>query len=326
MVKPLLSFIKVPVITRFDLAIKVSDPFSYLSSINTTDMNYLELKEKVDAWLASEDSDIESGAKLLVSLNRNRILYQNITRQGEKARKKLVYELGKQSIILGARANEVEFRSLTEQQVQVFEEKIEKLNEDVLPKVLNKTIGKREDHSQLPAEAIAAFDKNEDLYPKLRSTHERLKLMNNDSNCDRYPFLKQLTEIADEIQDNWDTYDNAVITPTNSATENNDSDPLKTEETPETKKIQGLTAQEVSSHRAYISRNRAKLMELKTTGNIPGYENLKANMQQRYDIMVTAGESFDPETTKSLEELGLIIKKDETSQKIHNQTFDESFD
>lgn len=311
MVKPLLSFIKVPVITRFDLAIKVSDPFSYLSSINTTDMNYLELKEKVDAWLASEDSDIESGAKLLVSLNRNRILYQNITRQGEKARKKLVYELGKQSIILGARANEVEFRSLTEQQVQVFEEKIEKLNEDVLPKVLNKTIGKREDHSQLPAEAIAAFDKNEDLYPKLRSTHERLKLMNNDSNCDRYPFLKQLTEIADEIQENWDIYDNAVIAPTNPAPE---VEPVKTEETPEKNKVQALTAQDVSKHRSFISRNRAKLMELKTTGNIPGYENLKANMQQRYDIMVTAGESFDPETNKSLEELGLIIKKDEAPQ------------
>lgn len=274
-------------------------------------MNYLELKEKVDAWLASEDSDIESGAKLLVSLNRNRILYQNITRQGEKARKKLVYELGKQSIILGARANEVEFRSLTEQQVQVFEEKIEKLNEDVLPKVLNKTIGKREDHSQLPAEAIAAFDKNEDLYPKLRSTHERLKLMNNDSNCDRYPFLKQLTEIADEIQENWDIYDNAVITPTNPAQE---TAPVKTEENSDTTKIQGLTAQDVSKHRAYISRNRAKLMELKTTGNIPGYENLKINMQQRYDTMITAGESFDPETTKSLEELGLIVKKDEAPQ------------
>ncbi|SHE57339.1 hypothetical protein [Dysgonomonas macrotermitis] len=269
-------------------------------------MNYLEYLEKVKAWLNADQPDIEAGAKLLLSLNRNRILYLNITRNPEKYRKKLIYELQKQAELLEAKSNYTELKSLTDEEVKELDDKVEKFDKEVAPVYLEKTKGKREDHDQLPDVAIAAFNENEDLYPKVRSTHEKLKLMANERPCDRYPFLKQLAAYDDTIRRNWDIYDTAVAAPIP------DGNTAKVEELePEKTAVTPLSAKEVTSHRAYLSRNKAKLLELKTTGNIPGYENLKNNMQTRYDLMKAAGESFDPDQEKELQDLGLTITLNE---------------
>lgn len=286
-------------------------------------MDYLVYKEKVDTWLNSENADLDEGAKLLVSLNRNKILYNNIMRQGEKLRAKLEYELKKQSDILGAKANEVDFRALTDNEVEQMTSQLDKFKKEVLPIINKKTNGKRVDHDLLSDKAKNAFSENEDIYPKIRSLHEKLKLMNNEKPCDRYPFLKQLIAYDDLIRHNWDIYDKEIVgdniqadnsdanlggTGTFDETFSTEFDTNNQSNTSSTESESNkLTPKQVNSNRAYISRNKVKLLEFKTTGNTAGYEGLKANMQLRFDAMLSSGEAFDEETVQYLKDLGLNV-------------------
>ncbi len=194
---------------------------------------------------------------LLLQLNRNQILYRNII--AKTLKDKLVYELRKQREIYGGRVEFGDYQKLSKDDKRALKAGAVKAfrsikdNDDEA-----KRKGEREDHTLLAPEVQDLIARNAEIYPRMRSVHERLKLM--DTDCDRYPFVKELIELDEELRQNWETYDTA---------EPLDPNAPKTTEVP--KNSGSLTAQQVGAARAYLSRYRASLRKLKNEGNEKGY-------------------------------------------------------
>ncbi|NDV96463.1 hypothetical protein D0T84_16300 [Dysgonomonas sp. 521] len=253
----------------------------------------VDYKQLVDEWLESEEKDIEAGALLCLKLNRNRTLYQYITRK--KALDKLIYEMKKQSDILSARVN-FETNKLTEEEVKELTQKAVKAAKTV--EVIDKGVkGKRTDHDKLPADIQQAYEDNLVIYPKMRSLHEKLKLMANDRPCDRYPFLKELVAMDNKVRANWKLYDNAKILNTDERYTDTGN--------PVSKKVT-LDAKGVSAARKYLSSNKKKLATLKDTDE-DKYKTLLAEMQKRYDDLIASGQTLDEKQVGELKEAGVKV-------------------
>ncbi len=254
----------------------------------------VDYKQLVDEWLEAEDKDIEAGALLLLKLNRNRVLYQYITRK--KALPKLIYEMKKQSDILSKRQN-LAASELTEEEVQKFTQKSVRAAKTI--EIVEKGVkGKRHDHEQLSQEAQEAYEKNLDIYPKMRSLHEKLKLMVNDRPCDRYPFLKELVGYDEQIRSNWKLYDNAKSVTGKYSTETGNP----------ASKTPVLDVKGISAARKYLSSNKKKLLTLKDT-NEDKYKELLAVMQRRYDALIASRQTLDEKQIAELKEAGLSVKE-----------------
>lgn len=271
---------------------------------------YVEFKEKVDKWLSSDRTNIDAGATLLLQLNRNKILYNNIVAKSNVG--KLVYELTKQSEILGERSKVTDFISLTNEQLAELEEKKKRLEREVLPRVYSdkkNEKGQRLDHDILTDEAKKAFDENKDLYPKLRSLHEKLKLMAKDRPCDRYPFIKQLTEYADKISANWRLYDAAVAVPPpvdqDPPTVPNVDPVIPPVVSPIVEPVvTTITPQRISSNRKYLSENKKKVASIV---DVDIKSLLIDKMQIRLNELIASGLSVDAKQLTELAEIGLTI-------------------
>ncbi|MBD8349359.1 hypothetical protein [Dysgonomonas sp. HGC4] len=278
----------------------------------------LEFKEKVDKWLSSDHSNVEAGATLLLQLNRNRILYDNIIRK--KNVEKLVYELKKQSEILGEKAKIKAYKNLTDQELKEFEEKKVRIEKEVLPVVdadPKATNGKRLDHDTLPDAAKEAFESNKKLYPLIRSFHEKLKLMKNDRPCDRYPFIKQLIEIADKISNNWRLYDAAIAVPVTPIDQDPPEDPTPiipvVVDTVIAPAVPSLTPQKVSANRKYLSDNKKKVPNLTDPKK---KDHVLSQMQLRLDELLSDGQSVDETQLRELAEIGLSIPDTNTDTSV----------
>lgn len=305
---------------------------------------YLEFKEKVDKWLSSDRSDIVTGATLLLQLNKNRILHTNIIRRGNVD--KLVNELTKYSEILAEKAKIEDYKSLTDEQIQVFEEKKARIEKELLPIINTNAKGLRTDHDKLPQAAKEAYEANQTLYPKIRSLHEKLKLMVNDRDCDRYPFIKQLTEFGDQIPVNWKLYDQAVaiepkvvpppiveapvikepvevppivddpviVEPPVIKDITKVDPPVEVPPVVDNAPLNKLTPQKVSANRKYLSDNKKSIVSI--TDKTKKSE-LLSKMQIRLNELIADGQSVNENQLKELEELGLtipVIKPDPTGE------------
>lgn len=257
-------------------------------------MKNVDYKQKVDEWLESEEKDLEAGALLLLKLNRNRTLYQYITRK--KAMDKLIYEMKKQSDIIAVRAN-YDTNKLTEQEVRVLTGKAEKTAKTL--EIIDKGVkGKRADHDRLPEDTQKAYEENLVIYPKMRSLHEKLKLMANDRPCDRYPFLKDLVALDSKVRANWKLYDNAKVITEKAGTETGNT----------ASKTPVLDVKGISAARKYLSSNKKKLSTLKGT-NEDKYKELLAEMQRRYDALIASGQALDEKQLGELKEAGIVVKE-----------------
>lgn len=175
----------------------------------------------VQQWLDTDVSerDITAGAELLLRLNRNRWMYQTIVRK--RNFEKLEYELKKHL--------RIRLDGLTIRDVALMEKKVLPQVEDTLssaaaeiadtdnsePTISTDTdvakgvhAGKRADHDKLPADIQALYERNGEVYFKLKQTFETLKQMHDALPCDRYEYLKVLKELDTEYRKNWERYDN----------------------------------------------------------------------------------------------------------------------
>lgn len=274
-----------------------------------------EISKKIEEWLLSDEKNLEAGASLLIQINRNKILHQSILRRKDLA--KLEYELKKGKDLLDARLRYEDYKSLTDEQVATFDAKVKVVKAETFPKIEQQESadnkGKRADHDQLPDEAKAAFEDNLKHYQKMRALHEKLKLMNNDAACDRYPFLSDLIKYDEKVRANWEIYDNAQVLP-NDPTKTGDNPGAKSEETTKntenTNPIEPIDAKRVSANRAYISRNKSKLQGLRRKDE-EKYNSLFAEIQNRITELIQAKQTFDENTTKELIELGFKVGLDE---------------
>jgi hypothetical protein len=260
------------------------------------------LTNEIKKILDTTDSqiDVEKSAKILLQINRNRILHDSIIRRKNIA--KLKYEFQK---IYDFRMQEqaVEETKVLEKQAVVI------LNE-TLPKIEQKEAeelkGKRTDHDLLPDEIKAKLIENQNAYQRLRKLHEQLKLLNNGKPCDRYPFLKELKELDEKIRRNWDEYDAFVIVPpVNPGNENPDKNPDTGETLPIVPPVVVPDAKKISAARKYLSDNKSKLAELKSLDDQSKYLALLDKMQERLTLLIVAKAGISDEQLKELSELGL---------------------
>lgn len=241
--------------------------------------------QQLQAWLdtPSDSRDLATGAELLLRLNKNRWMHQMILKKRNFT--KLEYELKK---YLRIRLEGLTKREVVAMEQTVLPLAIESINAGAPVISTDDEMlegnyrGKRPDHDTLPQELQELYERNGDIYFKMKQLFETLKQMENDTPCDRHEFLKQLDELDKAYRQNWETYDawSAVSSgPVQHVTD-------------------APTAQQLQAARKYVSTNKKKLAET-------GDEALREKIQQRIDLLLSSDQGFDEDYKKELEELGL---------------------
>lgn len=256
--------------------------------------------DKLSAYMAQpeEKRDLMDGATMLLQLNRNRILNQNIVRNPQRHKERLFHELNKYL--------NIHSDNMTVQDIIEMEKQVPEIETTSLKKIEQSTdksgavaLGQREDHDALPESIKALWVQNGEYAKRMKSLHEKLKLMSDMQPCDRYDTLKLLIDTDKKYRENWAKYDAYVIAPVQ-----NDKG-AKTD----MQKVEGQTAQvdanRVSANRKYLSLNKGKLAAHKEKNDLPKYHTLLEKMQERYDELQTAGCSLDEKQLNELVALGL---------------------
>lgn len=240
-----------------------------------------------------DERDYERGALLLLQLNRNRFMHAQLLRR--KNWDKLEYELKKHL--------NIRLEGLTTREVQEMEKRELpriRLSMEARRPILSTDKdftggtykGRREDHDNLPAEVQALYERNADLYFKMKQTFETLKTMEDQTACDRHELLTILVGLDKEYRQNWNAYDTFG---------NEAADPAS--ETGEAEAQTTATPQQVNAARKYLSQNKTKVATLEGEAA----ETLLAKMQQRVNLLLSAGQTFAKEQQEELAALGLIF-------------------
>lgn len=240
---------------------------------------------KIQAWLDTPPAErsLEVGAILMLQSNRNRTLHQNVVRRENFA--KIEYELIK---YMGDKYKKCDAPT------------VEKLEEEltiVATTQKEESTGKREDHDALPHEIQAIYSRNSEVYARMRSLHERLKVLsgNGFTPCDRFPHLKELLALDTELRLNWDKYDNYVI-----GSETKKAEKKLTTGSP-------LDVQRIGANRVYLTRASKEIPEKILAGKTKSAENQLAEAQIRYDELIADGQQIDEATAEKLKAVGVVI-------------------
>ena len=157
-----------------------------------------KLTDKIQAYLQTEPAkrNVVEGATLLLSLNRNRILFQNVVKRPEKYADKVEYELKKHlqirlddktmSEVAAMDATVVPFAENTiNKRLMLASDKADDIDVPEELEVAIRHAGKRADHDELPDEIKEIWEKSANLWFKIKETYETLKTMENAPLCDR---------------------------------------------------------------------------------------------------------------------------------------------
>ena len=248
------------------------------------------LTKDIQQWLNSpqEQRSLEKGAEMLLRLNRNRYMNAQILRRANFA--KLEYELRKHLRIRleGLTAREV---ALMEQnhlpRISTMLDAQPIINADADYNAGNFS-GRREDHDELPKDIQDLYERNGEIYFKMKQIYETLKGMEDATPCDRHEYLLQLIELDKEYRENWNAYDTWSAVAAGSAECS----------------AQAPTPNQLQAARKYISENKPKLA--KAEGDEA--DKLRSRMQQRVRGLLAAGQSFDRDYKSELESRGLVFE------------------
>lgn len=252
-----------------------------------------DLQQYLDA--PREERDFERGALLLLQLNRNRFMHAHLLRR--RNWDKLEYELKKHL--------NIRLEGLTTREVQEMEKRELpriRLSMEARRPILSTDKdftggtykGRREDHDTLPADIQALYERNADLYFKMKQTFETLKTMEDQTACDRHELLTILVGLDKEYRANWNAYDTFGSKDTDPASETGEEPAEQTSVTP----------QQVNAARKYLSQNKTKIATLEGEEA----DTLLAKMQQRVNLLLSAGQTFAKEQQEELAALGLIFE------------------
>lgn len=248
------------------------------------------LTKDIQQWLNSpqEQRSLEKGAEMLLRLNRNRYMNAQILRRANFA--KLEYELRKHL--------KIRLEGLTTREVAIMEQNhLPRISEmlEAQPVIdadadhnAGNFSGRREDHDELPEDIQALYERNGEIYFKMKQIFETLKGMEDATPCDRHEYLLQLIELDKEYRENWNAYDTWSAVAAGSAKD----------------AAQAPTPNQLQAARKYLSENKPKLAEAEGDAA----DTLRSKMQQRVQLLVTAGQSFDPDYKSELESLGLVFE------------------
>lgn len=263
-----------------------------------------KLTQDIADWLnAPEDvRDIKAGADMMLSLNRNRALYNSIIRKPKKFMPKLEYELRK---FLRMRLDRITTADAAKLEAQVLPRVEETLSqptissEDELP-VANIAKGKRADHDSLPADIRALWDANGQLYQRIVLLFNELKAMPDAQPCDRYEKVHLLDEADKAYRANLERYD-SFIAPAG-ADSSNVSEPDTSDEKSD---AADSVIKAVGAARKRISQYRKKLSDL--APDDPKRPDLIQKIQSAVDVILSSGSEVSDATKTELQALGITF-------------------
>ena len=278
--------------------------------------------EKIARWLDSEHNtvaQIEEGAQLLLSLNRDGAMYQRIMRRPHREIKFLEYKLQRflrlrqdgQTIRDVIKLNDEimpELETVTNKEPQPIE------NQPTLLPVLqpdDQTAGNeqfvrkgiRPDHDQLPAEIQAIWPANAERWKKIKEAYETCKQLTEP--CDRYEYLKVLKETWYKYKQEMARYDDYRLS-ADGGSEGEGAAEQTPALTPEQEK-------ELKNADSYISKNMPQLQMLVSAAKeeefneeqINNLENLRQRIQQRVDVLLKYGRTLTDERKVQLNQCGI---------------------
>ena len=283
--------------------------------------------EKIARWLDSEHTtteQIEEGAQLLLSLNRDGAMYQRIMRRPQRELKFLEYKLQR---FLRLRQDGQTIRDvikLNDEIMPVLETVTDKEPMPIEEQALLLPVlqpdeqnggkeqfvrkGIRPDHDQLPAEIQAIWPANAERWKKIKEAYETCKQLTEP--CDRYEYLKVLKETWYKYKQEMARYDDYRLTADGGS--NGDGDAEQTPAlTPEQEK-------ELKNADSYISKNIPQLQQLVSAAKkekfndeqIKNFENLHQRIQQRVYVLLKYGRTLTEERSEQLKQCDIKLTLD----------------
>lgn len=267
-----------------------------------------ELTQHIGKWLTHvgprTDQEIIEGATMLLRLNRNRSLYQTVVTRPQRHESKVVYELKKWYGIRadGLTIDEVnKLDSTLTPQVKAAVDAEPKNDDGTVqnPDDLQAHSGKRADHDSLPDDIKGIWPRNAERWKKIKQLYNTLLTI--DEPCSRYEYLKQLKDLWYGYKADFKKYDDFVLEP-NDGGENGGENG-------------GDDAKKITNARSYISKNIGPLQSIKSSYDADGmdektladYNSKLAKVQERVDVILSAGELIGDDLRQTLADLGVVF-------------------
>lgn len=243
---------------------------------------------RIEQWLAKEkhsEQELAEGALMVLQCNRNRAMYNTITRRLLHFEEKITYELRKHVRYMEDGLVLDDVKALDARVLPAIGQAIAKTDaaadgeKEVLPlPVYSKrdgrqtdviAKGKRADHDSLPPHIQDIWEKNAQRWKKMKQAHETCRTLT--AACDRYEYTKAIAELWAEYKKDFETYDNYNAG--------------QQEENPSgTDRFSNLTAmdmQAIKLARAYVAKNLPKLEKLVKASKRDGFtEEQRSSMYQ----------------------------------------------
>lgn len=278
-----------------------------------------KVTQSVQDWLNTpeDERDIKAGADLMLSLNRNRALYNSILRRPDKFVGKLVYELRKHLRIRLADMTLADVGRKEKEVMPLVQETIGTMpilsTDDELPEGVVAR-GRRADHDILPAHVQELWDSNAERYRRIVVLFNELKAMNDLQPCDRFEKVAMLGELDRTYRENLSLYDSYVPeslppmggdTPDETPSENA-SDEVSTEGIPSEASRDEVSTDNVriiSNARKTLSKYRKQLTAL--DGDDPRRQTALEKIQSAVDAIIACGAGVADDTKAELTALGI---------------------
>lgn len=291
---------------------------------------------RIEKWLAKEthsDEELAEGAMMVLQCNRNRAMYNTITRRLRHFEEKIAYELRKHLSYMADGLNLDEVKEMEAKVMPAIGKAIDETErtadevakamgevpqDSILPspaydaedgKQTDAIVarGKRTDHDSLPEEIKDIWEKNAERYKKIKQAHETCKTLT--AACDRYEYTKAIAEMWADYKKDFDTYDHYVLVDVNEEAGTQTSD---------TEEVQ-LSAEDVkaiNAARPYISKNLPKLIALVAAAKQEGFtealaqelESWRDRIQQRVDVLIRTKQVIKDELRQQLTEADIKLE------------------
>lgn len=252
------------------------------------DANYLAKIVELKRIATTDSNDVMTDAMILLQFSRNKILHDNIIRKNMK--EKLKYEAQKYLDLVCAREG---LDPDTLDDGARMDEILKRLPgvEETIAKSEERTLGLRADHDLLPDVVRCIPVKNGELYMRMTQVHEALKNMTQAKDCDRFPYVKELCELEDQIIANWNAYD---------AYKEGESDGGQDQ-------YVTVDAARISANRKYLSTNKKLLEKAIADKDIDKAEKIRAKMQVRLDELFAVNAGISDDQLTEFSALGLTV-------------------
>lgn len=258
-----------------------------------------KLTKDIQQWLDTPEDqrDIRAGADLMLSLNRNRALYNSILKHPEKFLPKLIYELKKYLKIRLANMTTADVARMQQQVMPRVDDLLTHsaviTSEAELPEGVI-AAGRRADHDSLPAEIRALWDTNAARYRQIQLLFNECKALSyTHAPCDLFTKLTTLAAAEKKYRRNLELYDSYQP-----------GTPLPADVVDSVAAAADSSA--LANARKTLSKYRAKVSKM--SADDPQRPEAIEKIRAAASVISAAGAAFAPATLTDLAHLGIVLK------------------